>query len=134
MAEEIYADAWGSISADDAASRVEIKWTTASEAMTAEDFKTWLERFVVEVESRRAKYLIVDASEFRMNPAHMDTNWRDTEIIPRYCAAGVQKFAFVMPPQMPAVGKPPAIETPGNYPTGYFATHADAAGWLAAVD
>jgi len=52
-------------------------------------------------------------------------------IIPRYNQAGVEKFAFLMPAGMPAIGAPPAPETPGTFPTAYFGSRADATAWLA---
>jgi hypothetical protein len=36
----------------------------------------------------------------------MDGPWRDANIIPRYNAAGVKKFAH-MPEGMPMIGEPP---------------------------
>jgi hypothetical protein len=36
----------------------------------------------------------------------MDGPWRDVNIIPRYNAAGVRKFAFHMPDGMPMIGEP----------------------------
>ena len=60
----------------------------------------------------------------------MDANWRDANIIPRYNAAGVTKFAFLMPEGMPAIGAPPAPEGPAEFPTAYFGRRADAVEWL----
>jgi hypothetical protein len=61
----------------------------------------------------------------------MDDEWRDEHIVPRYNAAGVQKFAFHTPDGMPAVGAPPAAMGPSNFPTAYFARRQDALDWLA---
>src|SRR5712692_1706403 len=66
-----------------------------------------------------------------MSPANMDGPWRDANIIPRYNAAGVAKFAFHMPEGMPMIGKPPAPEGPGRFLTGYFGRRHDALDWLA---
>lgn len=60
----------------------------------------------------------------------MDGEWRDANIIPRYNAAGVQRFAFLMPDGMPAIGAPPVHEGPAEYPTAYFGTRRDAFAWL----
>ena len=62
--------------------------------------------------------------------AHMDGTWRDENIVPRYEAAGVRKFAFHMPAGMPAIGSDPAPEGVAKYPTGYFGTRRDALAWL----
>jgi len=65
-----------------------------------------------------------------MNPANMNAAWRDSNIVPRYNAAGLKKFAFHMPQGMPMIGKPPAVEGPATYPTGYFGSRHDALDWL----
>ena len=44
-----------------------------------------------------------DGTQFQMNPANMDNDWRDANIIPRYNAAGVARFAFQFPAGMPAI-------------------------------
>jgi hypothetical protein len=66
-----------------------------------------------------------------MSPANMDGPWRDANIIPRYNAAGVARFAFHMPAGMPMIGTPPAAERPGRFPTGYFGRRQAALDWLA---
>jgi hypothetical protein len=83
------------------------------------------------VEQRRRPGVLVDAVAFRMNPTHMNGEWRDANIIPRYGRGGVRKFAFHMPLGMPAIGKEPAKEGPAQFPTAYFGTRRDALGWLA---
>src|SRR5260370_41648699 len=65
-----------------------------------------------------------------MSPAKMDGPWRDANIIPRYNAAGVRKFAFHMPEGMPMIGQPPENEVPGRFPTGYFGKRQEALAWL----
>ena len=62
----------------------------------------------------------------------MSLGWRDANIIPRYNAAGVKKFAFIMPAGMPAIGDDPAPEGPAHYPTAYFGSRAEALAWLRA--
>ncbi len=65
-----------------------------------------------------------------MDPAGLDMGWRDEQIIPRYNAAGVKKFAFLMPAAMPAIGADPAPEGPADFPTAYFAECTQAQAWL----
>jgi hypothetical protein len=60
--------------------------------------------------------------------------WRDANIVPRYNAAGVKKFAFHMPAGMPAIGTAPSREGPADYPTAYFGRRQDALDWLAPMD
>jgi hypothetical protein len=64
--------------------------------------------------------------------ARMDGDWRDANIIPRYNKAGVRRFAFLMPEGMPAIGTPPAVEGPADFPTAYFGSRADALAWFVA--
>jgi hypothetical protein len=65
-----------------------------------------------------------------MDPVNSNSEWRDANIVPRYNAAGVKRFAFLFPEGMPAIGAPPAVEPPAAYPTGYFGTREDALFWL----
>jgi hypothetical protein len=53
----------------------------------------------------------------------------DAHIIPRYGAAGVRKFAFLMPPGFPNAGKE-EIEGPAIFPTKWFVNPPDAMTWL----
>jgi hypothetical protein len=60
--------------------------------------------------------------------------WRDKNIIPRYNAAGVQRFAFLVPANAPHTienGNAPAVEDPGRFPTGYFASRDAVFSWFA---
>lgn len=131
--EELYRDNWGTIALDNATKHIEILWTEATAEMTDEDFMAWLERFAGFVESGKCDTALVDARLFRMNPAGVSMGWRDQQIIPRYNAAGLKKFAFVMPQGMPAIGAEPAPEGPAEFPTAYFAELDAAHQWLDAV-
>jgi hypothetical protein len=70
-------------------------------------------------------------TRFMMDPANLNDAWRDANIIPRYNAAGVRRFAFLFPDGMPAIGAPPAAEGPATFPTAYFARRQEALDWLA---
>lgn len=65
-----------------------------------------------------------------MDMSRISKGWRDENIIPRYDAAGVKKFAFIMPHGMPAIWSAPAPEGPAKFPTGYFGSRAEALDWL----
>ena len=54
-----------------------------------------------------------------------------TTPIPRYKAAGVKRFAFLMPAGMPAARAPQAPEGPASFPTAYFDARPAALAWLA---
>jgi hypothetical protein len=55
--------------------------------------------------------------------------WRDAHIIPRYGAAGVRKFAFLMPPAFPQAGSE-TVEGPAIFPTRWFVDRTEAFTWL----
>ena len=127
----IYNDGFGSVIdwADD--DFVEIRWYDTTKDLSAERFNDWLTAFAGEVERAGRSGVLVDAVQFRMDMAAMDFAFRDANIIPRYNAAGVKRFAFLMPAGMPAVGAPPAPEGPATFPTGYFDSRPAALAWLA---
>lgn len=110
---------------------VEIRWFDTTSELDAEGFRAWLSRFADAVESTGRTKILTDSMAFRMDMAHMSGEWRDANIIPRYNAAGVTKFAFVMPEGMPAIGSEPSNEGPAAYLTGYFGGREAALAWLA---
>jgi hypothetical protein len=105
-----------------------------TEGMSAAQFQDWLADFASAVERRRRSGILVDGTRFLMDPANMNEEWRDQNIIPHYNAGGVQKFAFHMPDGMPAIGEPPEREGPAKFPTAYFARRQDALDWLASTN
>jgi hypothetical protein len=130
MAEHLFEDKWGEIVDRPDHSLVEIRWFDATSTMGREEFNAWLDGFAGRVEECKRPGVLVDATQFRMSMDNMDGKYRDENIIPRYNAAGVRKFAFLMPVGMPAVGKPPITEGPADYPTAYFGARSDAIAWL----
>ena len=110
---------------------VEIRWYDATSQFNRDSFNRWLEGFAGGVEQCGRAGVLVDSMQFAMDMEHMDGQWRDEHIIPRYNAAGVKKFAFLMPAGMPAIGTQPAPEGPANFPTAYFGTRVEARAWLA---
>src|SRR5712691_4999579 len=82
-------------------------------------------------EKARARRLLIDATQFRHRFGDGVMEWRDAHIIPRYGAAGVRKFAFLMPPGFPDAGKE-AIEGPAIFPTKWFVNRRQAFDWLGA--
>ena len=113
----VHEDHWGSTIDRPEDDFIEIRWYDATAAMSGDDFNAWLARFAGEVEAAGRSGILVDSMVFRMDMAHMDGAWRDAHIIPRYNAAGVRKFAFLMPTGMPAIGAAPAKEGPAEFPT-----------------
>jgi hypothetical protein len=66
---------------------VEIRWFDSTEGMSRSDFETWLRIFAEQVEQIRRPGILVDATRFLLDPAHMSAEWRDAQIVPRYNAA-----------------------------------------------
>ena len=127
----VYNDDFGSIIDWADADLIEIRWYDTTKDLTAEKFNDWLAAFASEVERAGRSGVLVDAVQFRMEMSVMDMAYRDANIIPRYNAAGVKRFAFLMPVGMPAVGAPQAPEGPAAFPTAYFDTRPAALAWLA---
>jgi len=131
MMQQVYEDKWSEVFDRPSADLIEVRWFDSTAEMSAGDFQSWLTKFAESVEKSGRSRVLVDSTAFRMSPAKMDGPWRDANIIPRYNAAGVRKFAFLMPDGMPMIGEPPAKEGPGRFPTGYFGRRQDALDWLA---
>jgi len=130
MTNQVYEDKFGEVFDRPSADLIELRWFDSTAEMSGHDFQTWLATFAQCVERCGRSRVLVDSTSFRMDPAKMDGPWRDANIIPRYNAAGVAKFAFQMPEGMPMIGTPPAIQEPGRFPTGYFARRQAALDWL----
>lgn len=130
MDELIYSDIFGDMLDRQTTGIIEIRWFDSTSQMAGGEFQGWLERFVAALEQRSRRFALVDTTAFRMAPAQMDAEWRASHIIPRYNAAGVERFAFHMPPGMPAIGQPARAEGPAIFPTAYFGSRDDALGWL----
>ena len=125
-----HSDRWGEciVRADDKCT--EIRWFDTTSDMSGKDFNRFLEVYAAIVEEAGLPGGLVDAVQFKMDTALMSMGWRDANIIPRYNAAGLRKFAFVMPAGMPAIGAPPQLEGPADFPTAYFGTRRDALNWI----
>jgi hypothetical protein len=130
-AEHVYEDRWGEIIDRPATELVELRWYDTTADMSAEQFQDWLATFAGHVERFRRPRVLVDGTRFMMDPANLNDDWRDANIIPRYNAAGVRRFAFLFPDGMPAIGAPPAVEGPATFSTAYFSRRQEALDWLA---
>lgn len=125
-----YADQWGECIVRPGDGCSEIRWFDTTIDMVGDDFNAFLTAFATVVEGSNQTGALVDAVQFKMDMARMSHGWRDEHIIPRYNAAGLKKFAFIMPAGMPAIGAPPAAEGPAIFPTAYFQSRKDALAWL----
>jgi len=108
---------------------LELRWLPSTSSMTDGGFMATLCLFAFEAERMRPNGLFIDATEFnhRFGAGVMD--WRDAHIIPRYGAAGVRRFAFLMPPGFPQAGSE-AVEGPAIFPTKWFVGRQEALTWL----
>jgi hypothetical protein len=131
---QVYEDRFGAVLDHEDAGYLEIRWYDTTEGMSVGQFQDWLAGFAGEVERRRPSRILVDNTSFLMDPANSDGEWREENIVPRYNAGGVKKFAFHMPEGMPAIGSPPAREGTATYPTAYFGRRQAALDWLAPAD
>jgi hypothetical protein len=126
----VYEDRFGEVidHADDG--YLEIRWYDDTETMSAAGFQDWVAAFAGEVEHRQRPAILVDLTRFLMDQSDMDGDWWHTQIVPRYNAAGVEKFAFLVRDEMPGVGSPPTTSKGAAFPTGYFARRQEALNWL----
>lgn len=126
----VYEDRWGEVIDRPEHDLIEIRWFDATSEMSADQFNEWLSEFASAVERAGRSGILVDSVVFGMPMEHMDWDYRNTQIIPRYNEAGVQKFAFLMPEGMPLIGAEPVWDGPATYPTAYFGSRAEAVGWI----
>jgi hypothetical protein len=112
---------------------LELRWLPTQ--MSDPAFKETLELFARMGEQYPSRFMIIDATEFRHEFGEGVMQWRDANIIPRYNAAGVTKFAFLVAEGFPGTvesGGRPRVEGSANFPTAWFTTRDRAYQWLAA--
>jgi len=127
MSKELVANEWGTIVEHE--NVLELRWLPSTASMTDGGFMATLCLFAWEAERMRPRGLLIDAVEFRhrFEPGVME--WRDAHIIPRYGAAGVRRFAFLMPPGFADAGKE-GVEGPAVFPTRWFIEREGALAWV----
>ncbi len=125
----LHYDDYGVIRYDREEGLLALEWLPASEAMSDDDYMTWLETYANYAEHYRPAHLIMDLRQLRYHPAPRIERWRKEFILPRYNESGVHRLAcLVRPTQIP--GGPPQREDPGTFLTGYFDTLDAVKGWL----
>ena len=133
MATEVARNEWGAILHHADKSILELCWLPST--MTDNAFKATLALFATEAEKIRPSFLLIDATEFRHSFAPGVMQWRNDVIIPRYGAAGVKKFAFLMPAGAPNTmesGGKEVIDGPAIFPTAWVSVRQNALDWLEA--
>src|SRR5262249_45938231 len=134
MATEVVRNPWGAIVHHSNEKILELRWLPS--AMTDNAFKATLALFASEAEKLRPSFLLIDATDFRHSFADGVMEWRNDAIIPRYGAAGVKKFAFLMPAGVPNTmesGGKEVIDGPAIFPTAWFSVRQNALNWLKAA-
>jgi hypothetical protein len=129
---EVAHNPWGIILHHEDWQTLELRWLPAE--LSDADFKETLTLLADLGEQYKPRFMIIDATEFhhQFGPGVME--WRDENIIPRYGAAGVTKFAFLVNPGFPGTvesGGHPDAEGRATFPTGWFSTRERAYRWLA---
>ncbi|GAA0674338.1 hypothetical protein GCM10010193_29010 [Kitasatospora atroaurantiaca] len=129
MTTELDRDDFGRITHDPAAGRLELEWFESTEGMADQDFRRSLERLAALSEEHRPRHVVIDVTRFAFSPDADTARWRQREIIPRYNASGIEKFAFLLPASAPSPGEP-APEPGADFPTGWFPTREALEEWL----
>src|SRR5262249_28297540 len=118
---------WGAIF--DHQDLLELRWLPSTSSMTDGGFMATLCLFATEAEKARRPGVFIDAMEFRHKFGAGVMEWRDAHIIPRYGAAGIRRFAFLVPAGFPRAGAE-AIEGPAVFPTRWFEDRHTMLAWL----
>jgi hypothetical protein len=129
---EVARNRWGVVLHHKGWQTLELRWLPVE--LSDADFKATLTLFADMGEQHKPRFMMIDASDFHheFGPGVME--WRDDNIIPRYGAAGVTKFAFLVNPGFPGTvesGAQPGVEGRATFPTGWFCTREGAYQWLA---
>jgi hypothetical protein len=130
---EVARNRWGAILNHERWRTLELSWLASTSEMSDEGFKETLELFAAEGERDKPAYMIIDATKFQHELGDGVLEWRDQQIIPRYNAAGVKKFALLWPEGTPGTvesGGTPEPEGSANFPTGSFTSRDRAYQWL----
>lgn len=130
---ELFRDTFSSLTLWDDHSAIELRWFDTTKSMTEAQFRLALERLAAFLEKERLPNALIDVAEFAHKPSPDFNAWRDKNIIPRYNAAGVKKFAFLLPPaavQTVENGTAPAVESPGKFLTAYFNSRDRVYAWF----
>jgi hypothetical protein len=130
---EVARNQWGVVLDHRGYGTLELRWLPTTREMGDDGFKETLELLAGETERLRPSNLLVDSMEFFHRMGEGVNEWRDANIVPRYNAAAVRKFAFIVPEGVPGTvesGGVPAVDGPANFPTGWFSSRERAYRWL----
>ncbi len=120
---------WGEILSHPREAVLELRWRSDVE-MSDAAFMATLSLLAVTAERVLPSRILVDATHFRHSFGDGVMEWRNHSVIPRYGAAGVRRFAFVMPGGFPSIGQV-EVDPSAVFPTAWFASRGEALTWLA---
>src|SRR5215831_13346036 len=127
MSQEVARNEWSIIILH--AGFIELRWLPTSAQLDDQAFAGTLRWFADEADRAQPRGMLSDAVDLLWKPREPLMAWRRTEIIPRYTEAGVQRFAFLVRPDHPEVGRE-TYEGPATFPTRWFADRQSAIAWL----
>src|SRR5262245_13312584 len=127
MSQEVARNDWSIIILH--ADFIELRWLPTSAQLDDQGFTGTLTWFAAEVDRARPRGILSDAVDLLFKPREPLMAWRREEIIPRYAEAGVQRFAFLVRPDHPNLGRE-VYEGAATFPTRWFARRDDAVEWL----
>jgi hypothetical protein len=134
MATELVRNQWASVLHHPNDRVLELRWLATDRPVTESAWKAVLALFASQAEQVRAPFLLIDAQQFRSEPLGDGVDrWREDFIIPRYGAAGTQKFALLAPAGAPATieaGGTEVVENSAIFPTAWFSERANAEAWF----
>lgn len=132
--ESLYCDRFAEYFRDPGHAAILQCWSEDTKSMSEDDFRAGVERLAGLIEREKTRNVLVDVVKMGYQPSADFEDWRQTHIIPRYNAAGVTKFAFVLPRGATDIvenGVTPAAEGKAMFPTGYFGSRETAFAWFA---
>ena len=130
---ELYRDEFATYTRDADREVIEQRWSSATKSMSEQQFRDGVSRLAHFLEQTHIPSAFVDITEMGYTPSDDFESWRQSNIIPRYNAAGVKKFGFLLPSGAPGSvesGKEPTVEGAAQFPTGYFLSRDRAYEWF----
>lgn len=131
--DSLYRDEFAEYFRDSQHAAIVQSWSKATASMTEEEFRSGVARLADLIEHEKLHNVLVDVVAMAYQPRADFEKWRQMHIIPRYNAAGVRKFAFVLPDGAAGVvenGVDPKPEGNAQFPFGYFGSREGAFAWF----
>jgi hypothetical protein len=130
---ELYRDQFAVYLHDVDLRAIEQRWSSATKGMSEQQFRDGVSRLAEFLSRERVPNALVDVTDMGYKAAPEFEPWRQLNIIPKYNAAGVLKFAFLLPAGATDTvenGTKPAKEGVAEFPTGYFGSREGIRKWF----